>query len=410
MDPASRRKRVLLPVVGLLLATLLSGCRTGAFPHYPAAYREYAYVANGGADTVSILDLVNVRQQAVLQVGRHPVALAVNPRRNEVYVATQGPTGANGSLAVIDAETNQVVATMPLGRMPSSVAIDSTGSRLYVTNAVSNSVSVLDAQQRRVLGVVGAGESPDAVAVAPDGTTLVVANRDSGSVSLMDLSQDALPRLRASFAGCAGAGSIAILPDASKAFVACSATHQVMAVGLRTQPLLRQSRHRLGAAEPDRLLALLDVGAGPVRLVMKPDGGEIFVMNHDANTVSEIATETNEVGGASLIGARPSFGVVTADNSLLWVANQAADTIAVYSIDDGKLIHTVHVGAGPGPMTFSADGHLLLAADTRSGDVSVLRAFSRNLHREPVYGTLFTLLPAGSSPSAIVDKAFELPR
>ena len=65
--------------------------------------------------------------------------------------------------------------------------------------------------------------------------------------------------------------------------------------------------------------------------------------------------------------------------------------MAVYSIDDGKLVNTVHVGSGPGPMVFSADGHLLLAADTRSGDVSLLRTFSRNLHREPVYGSLFTL-------------------
>ena len=407
--PAALKMRTVLPRLGLVILTLACGCRTGAFPQYPASYREYAYVANGGSNTVSVIDVVHVRQQAVLQVGSRPVALAANPRTNEVYAASQGAAGGNGSLAVIDAAANRVAATLPLRRMPSAVAVDGASDRLYVTNAGSNSVSVLDLRKRRLLGVVGAGEAPDAAAVSPDSTTLVVANRHSGSVSLMDLPAEGLPRLRASFADCPGAGSIAILPDASKAFIACSAGHQVMVLGLRTSPPSRRRARRLSAPEPDRLLALLDVGAGPVRLVMKPDGGEIFVMNREANTVSEIATETNEVGGASLIGARPSYGVVTADNSLLWVANESADSIAVYSIEDGKLINTVHVGNGPGPMTFSADGHLLLAADTRSGDVSVLRTFSRNLHREPVYGTLFTLLPAGSEPDAIVDKAFRLP-
>ena len=406
---ASLPKHPLILSAAVLLLAPACGCRTGNFPSYSANYREYAYIADSGSNTVSVLDLVHVRQQAVLQVGPHPVALAVNPVRNEVYAASQGAAGAKGSLAIIDAEQNRVAATLPLQRMPSALAINATGSRLYATNAVSNNISVLDLRSRRVLGVVGAGESPDAAALSPDGTTLVVANYDSGSVSLFDVAADGMPKLRASFSACPGAGSIAILPDSTKAFIACSAGRQVLAIGLRTQPA-RRSRYRLAAVEPDRLLSLLDVGAGPVRLVLKPDGGEIFVMNQQANTISEIATETNEVGGASLIGARPSAGVVTADNTLLWVANQDADSIAVYSIDDGKLINTVHVGSGPGPIIFSADGHLLLAADTRSGDVSVLRTFSRNFHREPVYGTLFTLLPAGSLPSAIVDKAFRLSR
>ena len=407
-----------LPLL-LLMAFACTGCRSGAFPEYPADYREYAYVANGGSDTVTVLDLVHVRQERLLKVGAHPRALLANPTRNEVYAAAGAL--AVGALAVIDAENNTVAAQLPLGRQPSAMAIDPRGRRLYVANEGSNSVSVLDLDHRRVLGVAGVGEGPDDLAVTPDGATLVVANRASGSVSLMDLpkpdlpqnglpqndhSQTGLPRLRTSFSGCPGAANIALLSDGSKAFIACSAGHQVLVLGLRTA----SPKRSLQAPESDRVLALLDVGAAPIRLAAKPDGGEIFVVDQGANSISEIATGTNEVGGAAVIGQKPEFGVVSSDNSLLWIANRDADTVAVYSIDDGKLVNTVHVGSGPGPMVFSADGHLLLAADTRSGDVSLLRTFSRNLHREPVYGSLFTLLPAGSSPVAIVDKAFRIPR
>ncbi len=272
-----------------------------------------------------------------------------------------------------------------------------------MANTGSNNISVVDLQRERIAGVVGAGEAPRALAVSPDGATLAVANAQSGSVSLFALAPDALPRLRASFPGCPGAGSLAILPDSSKVFVACSGGHQVMVVGLRTA-----AKRAAQSPEDDRLLVLLDVGEQPVHLAMKPDGGEIFVADRGSDSVSEIATGTNEVGGAELIGAQPAYGVVSADNTLLWISNEAADTIAVYSVDDGKLINTVHVGAGPGFLAFSADEHLLLAADTRAGDVSVMRTFDRNLRREPVYGTLFTLLAAGSGPSAIVDKAFQL--
>ena len=406
--PAKPHFRAQLAFLCLAALLLSAGCNTGAFPHYPADYREYAYVANAGGSTVSVLNLVALRPETTLQVGPHPVALVASPTRNEIFAVSQGSAAGRGSLAVIDAEANRVVATVALGRAPSAVAIDRQGARIYVANSGSNNITVVEAATRRVLGTVGAGEAPGAIAVSPDGSTLVVANRRSGSVSVLGTSANDLPKLRASFPGCPGAGSIAILPDSSKAFIACSDGHQVMAVGLRTVPQPR--RHEQAAPEPDRMLALLDVGQRPVRLVLKPDGGEIFVTNEQADTVSEIATGTNEVGGASLIGSHPAYGVISADNAMLWVANGQADSVGVYSIDDGKRINTVHVGSGPGALAFSADQHLLLAADVRSGDVSVVRTFSRNFRHEPVYGTLFTLLPAGDNPQAIVDKAFRVTR
>ncbi len=390
-----------LPLLALLL---LPGCRSSRFPQYAANYREYAYVANTGSNTVSVLDLVNMRQEAVLAVAPRPVALIAGKTHNEIYVASQGTPGARGAITTIDAETNRIETVLPAGKSPAALALDGPGTRLYAANAGSNNISVLDLRLHNVTGVVGAGEAPDALAVAPDNATLVVANAGSGSVGVYEVTKGKLPRLRASFPGCPGAGSIAILPDSSKAFIACAAGHRVMTLGLRAA----RPERALPDAATDRLLALLDVGEHPTRLILKPDGGEIFVTNQGSGTVSEIATGTNEVGGAVLVGARPSFGIVSADNALLWISNEAADTVAVYSIDDGKLINTVHVGAGPGPLMFSADGHLVLAADMGAGDVSVLRAFDRNFHHEAVYGTLFTLLPAGSAPAAIVDKAFKL--
>ena len=185
-------------------------------------------------------------------------------------------------------------------------------------------------------------------------------NRISGSVSIIDVNTF---RIRAVFPGCPQATDAVILPDSSKAFVACSGGHQVMAIGLARPPSpIEQERS-------DRLLTFLDVGQTPVHLALKPDGGEIFVSNFDSDSISEISTGTNEVGGAYLVGAHPSDAIVSADNSLLWISNFNADTIGVYSIDDGTLIKpTIHVGGGPDALAFSADGFLLLAVDTNSGD------------------------------------------
>src|SRR5664280_3034595 len=62
-----------------LLALALTGCRPHDFPQYQAGYREYAYVTNGGSNTVTILDVVNVRLDRELAVGQNPIAVAASP-------------------------------------------------------------------------------------------------------------------------------------------------------------------------------------------------------------------------------------------------------------------------------------------------------------------------------------------
>ena len=387
-------------LAGALTSVLaLSGCRRHHFPQYPANYREFAYVTNGGSNTVSVLDLVNLRQDRVLAVGPEPSGISINPVKNEIYVVNTGG-GGNGSISVIDAERNRVVATIPVHRKPYFIDVDVEGRRGYVANSGSNTVSVIDLEKRHEIGVVGVGEGPGLAKISPDRKSLVVTNRAGGSVSIVD--PEAM-RVRAVFSDCPQATDAVILPDSSKTFVACSGGHQVMAIGLARPASADESEHA------DRLLSFLDVGKTPVQLAMKPDGGEIFVSNFDSDSISEIATGTNEVGGAYLVGAHPSCGIVSADNSLLWISNFNADSIGAYSIDDGRLITpSVRVGSGPDALAFSSNGFLLLAADAVSGDVSVVRTQSYASNGAIRIGSLFTMLPAGKRPNAIAVKSFNV--
>src|ERR1700734_156671 len=141
----------------LVLITLgATGCQQRDFPNYPANYREYAYISNGGSNTVTVLDLVNMRQERVIAVGTSPSGLGVNPRRNEVYVVNS----AGGTVTVINAETNTVAATIRVQKRPYFIDVDAQGDRAYVANSSSNNVSVLDLGLRREVGVIGAGEAP----------------------------------------------------------------------------------------------------------------------------------------------------------------------------------------------------------------------------------------------------------
>jgi YVTN family beta-propeller protein len=393
--PGKARTSARLFALGLLTLAL-TGCRPHDFPQYPPNYREFAYVPNGGSGTVTILDVVNVRVDRELAVGQNPVAVAASPTRNEVYVLNSGVAGGNGSISVIDAERNTVAATIPVGRQPVSIDVDSGGKLAVVANSGSNSVSVIDLAARREVARIGTGEEPVGARLAPDGKTLVVANRRGNSVTLIDVTRTdpGNDRVRAVFEDCPGAADPVILPDSSKAFVACSGGHQVMVIALARRS---DGADNSLAPEPDRLETLMDVGRAPVNLALKPDGGEIFVSNSLSDSVSEIYNTTDEVGDTFVIGDDPVLALVSRDNSLLYVANQRSQYVTLYSIDDGKRIGYLHVGDGPTAMAFSAAGHLLLVVDSRSGDVAVVRVASESL---------FTMLPTGRDPDAIAVKAF----
>jgi YVTN family beta-propeller protein len=405
---------------------LLAGCHQTGFPAVAANYREYAYVADTGSDTVTVLDLVYLRPDRTLQVGQSPIALAASPTRNEVYaVSAPNPKQqADGAAVVIDATTNTIAARIPLHHGPSSIAVAADGQRAYVTNSGSNTVSVIDLEARRELGTVGTGEQPELVRVSPDMRSLLVTNRASGSVSLYDIAADVaddaqptgaastsgtsraatrraiMPRFRATFDHCPGASDAVILQDNSKAFVTCSGSGQIMALQLASELGSWPARQE-PASLKDHLLTFLDVGKSPVHLALKPDSGEVFVSNFGSDSVSEISTFTNEVLDTAMVGDEPAGGVVSSDGSELWTANFGSDTVSLYSIDDGRLLTAIHVGSQPRTLAFSADEHLLLATDTRSGDVSVIRTGGAG-------PGLFTLLPAGRTPTAIITKAMTL--
>jgi len=385
--------------VSCLIALLplgLASCRRYQFPKYPANFREYAYVTNGPANTVAVLDLVYLRQDRVLQVGNNPTGIAINPVRNEVYAVNSG----SDSVSVIDANQNKVTATIGVHHQPYFIDVAPDGKRAYVANSGSNTVSVLDLDHHREIAVAATGEQPGLARVSPDMRSLVVTNRGSGSVSIYSISDSETQplTLRNAYPGCSGATDAVILPDSSKAFIACSGAQKVMAIWLAAAPDSWRGKQDSTLLQ-DHLLALLDVGNTPTHLALKPDGGEIFVTNFGSDSISEISTWTNEVGGTYVIGTKPTRAVISRDNSSLWVTNFGAEAASLYSIDDGKPVASVRTGAGPDAIALDADEHLLLVANSGTGDVAVIRTQGANPE-------LVTMLPAGGHPNDIAIKTF----
>lgn len=418
---ADLRRLAQLYAAGSLL--FASGCSLSRLPDYPPAYREYAYVTNGKSGTVTVIDAGSYKRLKTIPVGAEPTGVAANPNKNEIYVVNAG----SNNLTFIDAESNTVETTIGLEAKPYFIDVSQDGRRGYIANSGSNTVSVIDLEQRKMVRSIKVGDAPGIARVSADGKTVVVAERLGNAVSVIDATT---MNVRSHVSVCAQPTDLVILPDSSKAYVACSGAAQVAVVGLNmsanapppgaeSEKLApkKAATAKRGEAQkkkatvhpvmapsnsPDRLLALLDVGKTPVQLALKPDGGEVFSANFDGNTISEIYAGSAEVGSTTVIGEQPVRGLFSYDSSTLYVSNFGSDSVGVYSVDDGKLMNTVHVGSKPDAMALSANGNFLFVCDTAAGDVSVVRTAATQ------GAVLFTIVPVGEQPNAIAIKPFML--
>src|SRR4051794_6445052 len=58
-------------------------------------------------------------------------------------------------------------ATVAVGSAPQAIAVDSASNRLYVTNCCSGTVSVIDGATHRVIATVPVGDLPTGIGVDP---------------------------------------------------------------------------------------------------------------------------------------------------------------------------------------------------------------------------------------------------
>ena len=141
------------------------------------------------------------RVTATVPVGTNPVAVAVNPVTNKIYVANcvkrSGRSLPTGTVTVIDGNTN-VTTDVPVGICPSAVAVNPVTNKIYIANFGSfclignwcinyGSVTVIDGATNHTITITDPNaKNPRAVAVNPVTNKIYVANNLSQNVTVID--------------------------------------------------------------------------------------------------------------------------------------------------------------------------------------------------------------------------------
>lgn len=198
---------------------------------------SFAYVTNGGDNSLSVVDLAAGRVVARIGTGASPHGLRMSPNGREIYVANTG----DDTVSIIDVAQRKEVARIPVGRAPAQVAFTPDGRRVYVTSTQEDSVVVVDTASRTRAATVPVGRTPIQLFATPDGRLIYVANEGTmenpdNRASVINTANN---RVIATIATGRGAHGVVVSNDGTRAFISNSVENTVSIIDTTAQRVVR---------------------------------------------------------------------------------------------------------------------------------------------------------------------------
>jgi YVTN family beta-propeller protein len=146
------------------------------------------FISNGGDNTVTVFDLKTLKKLDSIKVGERPDAILYEPFSKHVFTFN----ARSHDSSVIDAATDKVVGTVPLGGKPEFPASDGKG-KLYVNIEDKSQIAEVEVTKNSVLNTwsVAPCQEPSALALdiehhrlfaGCDNKMMAVVDSDSGKV------------------------------------------------------------------------------------------------------------------------------------------------------------------------------------------------------------------------------------
>lgn len=284
------------------------------------------FLSNTASNNITVFDKSLGQAVAVVETCAAPAGMAIDQRRQRLYVACQKDDEVQ-SIDVVTGEVLQRAEASP-GDHPRELALTPDGSTLLSANPGSNCVSFFDAISLTRQDRVNVGSGPGSILVDPAGRRAFVFNTQSSSVSVIDiasrvlvttLSTDATP-LRGQFG-----------PAGNKLYVVHDRTPFMTVIDPRQLNVLTRARLSSSAAA---------IAVDPVRgLVGVVGANDTAVEFYDPNALMPLFTMRTRAG--------VSFLTTDPEDNRLYMVNPVTRTVIVGNLADRKIVSEIDVGNSP---------------------------------------------------------------
>lgn len=356
-----------LPVKGqTVVATVPAGLGPTAVAVNPRTNKIYVADFFGNANGITVIDgKTNTSKTLTTYTGQ--TAVAVNPLTNMIYFVD-----AFNYLTVVDGTNDTVVTPLPgvlVGGDPVAVAVNPAKNLIYVANQTGSTVSVIDGTNNTVketLNLTGGpnllqGFGPSALFVDPV-TNQVYVTCQSATM-LIDWATNSVSQL-AYTGGLVGGGPVGVNPVTNTLYAVEGGDSTVLVIDETTNPATEQT------VSTD-LAAPFDVALNPVTnktYVLNTIGPGVTVIDgNNSNATSQVSDPNAKNPSAVTVNPMTNKVYVTNSGSNnVTVINGATDaTGATYG-------GTVNVGTDPVAIAENPVTNMVYVANNSSNNVTVI--------------------------------------
>jgi len=143
---------------------------------------NFAFVANEGSDSVTVIDLVLRLIHKEIPIGKNPHNIIFHPTEDLAFVTLQG----DNMVAVIDAKKFEIISLIPVEGFPHNLDISPDGKFLYVTNVATDDVAVINLENQQIIKRIPVSAGHHGIDVSPDGSRVYVSGIGDSVISIID--------------------------------------------------------------------------------------------------------------------------------------------------------------------------------------------------------------------------------
>jgi YVTN family beta-propeller protein len=317
---------------------------------------KFVWLALYDISSVGVVDAVKQQLVNTIVTDGLPTGIVLSPDGAEAYVPTSNPPGDPSPIMIISTSTRQVTGSISVGdtaHSPLSIAINSTGTRAYVTIEEATKgfgpmqLATVDLVSQSVTQTLALGDGvPFRIAITPDESEAFVLDSSQSTLTAVNLNNQTILKV-IPVAG--EANDLAITPDGSNVLVTNFDASKLGVIDL-------SSGH---------VVSRIPIGAIPMNVAISPDGSRAYVSDGNSGNIAFINTALRKTTSYVPVGQSPTAIVLSPDGTRLYTSNSQTsfdmiDTVSVVDTTSHKVVANISPGVGsPVSLAVSNDGGVL---------------------------------------------------
>lgn len=285
------------------------------------------FVANSADNTVSVIDAATDTVLVTVPVGTSPYGVAINSVTNRAYIANFG----GSDVSVIDVTTNTVINTVPIAlSTPYGIAVNSNNNRIYITDKWNSTDVYYINGADNTTGTLAAIGNTYSHGIAVNPNTNIAYIADWGWAYKIDTITNIVIGSAILISGSnESAFGVAIDPSTNITIVTDTGG----------------DLNFIDAA--DTVTTVIAAGTSLEGVAIDPSTHLAYIADSGANSVLVVDIASQSIVTTIPVGLAPKGVAFYAAVKKVYVANSGTNTVSVIDTTNNTVINTITVGASP---------------------------------------------------------------